>query len=74
LTLLVEHMEEHVAYRKSSDEVPVWLSVCSEVQMIYILSSWCQCHRIISCFINIQTGVTFPLNIIVHKLHRLQNF
>jgi len=36
-----------------SDEVLMWLSVWSEVQMICIWSSWCHCHPIISCFINI---------------------
>jgi len=28
-----------------------WLSVWSEVQMIYIRSSWCHCHPVIFCFI-----------------------
>jgi len=35
------------------------LSVCSEVQMICIWSSWYQCRPIISCFITIQIGLTF---------------
>ena len=39
LTLLVGHLEEHPAYKKLSDEVLAWLSVCSEVQMICIWSS-----------------------------------
>jgi len=30
--------------KKSSDEVLAWLSVCSEVQMICMWSSWCHCH------------------------------
>jgi len=51
LTLLVERQEEHPAYNKLSCEVLAWLSVCSEVQMICIWSSWCHCHPIISCFI-----------------------
>ena len=34
------------------------LYVWSEVQMICILSSWCHCHPIISCFIKIQIGLT----------------
>ena len=38
LTLLVEQQEEHLA-RKSSDELLVWLSVWSEVQMTCIWSS-----------------------------------
>ena len=29
---------------KLSDEVLVWLSVCSEVQTVCIWSSWCHCH------------------------------
>jgi len=39
--------------------VLAWLSVWSEVQMICIWSSWCHCHPIISCFIEIQIGLTF---------------
>jgi len=34
-------------------------SVCSDVQMICIWSSWCHCHPIISCVVKIQTGSTF---------------
>jgi len=34
--------------KKLSNEVLVWLSVCSEVQMICIWSSWCHCRPIIS--------------------------
>jgi len=34
LTLLVRHQEEHPACKKLSDEVLVWLSVWSEVQMM----------------------------------------
>jgi len=48
LTLLVGRQEEHLACKKLSDEVLAWLSVCSEVQMICILSSWCHCHPVIS--------------------------
>jgi len=33
LTLLVGHQEENPACKKLSDEVFVWLSVCSQVQM-----------------------------------------
>jgi len=41
LTLLVGRLEEHVACREQGDEVNVmaWLSVWSEVHMIYILFS-----------------------------------
>jgi len=42
-----------------SDEVLAWLSVCSEVQMMCIWSSWCHCHPIISCSSKIQNGSTF---------------
>jgi len=45
--------------KKLSHEVLAWLSVCSEVQMICIWSSWCHCHPIISCFIKMQTSLTF---------------
>jgi len=44
-----------------SDKVLAWLSVWSEVQMICLWSSWCHCHRIISCFIKIQIGLIFLL-------------
>jgi len=43
LTLLVRCQEEHPACRKLSDEVLMWLSVWSKVQMFCILSSWCHC-------------------------------
>jgi len=39
--------------------MPAWLSVWSEVQMICIRSSWCNCHPIISCFIKIQNSLPF---------------
>jgi len=39
LTLLVGHQEEHPACKKLSDGVLVWLSVWSEVQIVYIWSS-----------------------------------
>jgi len=39
-----------------SDEVLTWLSVCGELQMICIWSSWCP---VISYFIKIQIGLTF---------------
>jgi len=56
LTLLVGRQEEHPA-RKLSDEVLVWLSVWSGVQLICVWSSWCHC-RLISCFIKIQINST----------------
>jgi len=39
LTLLVGHQEEHPACKKLSDEVFVWLSVCSQVRIVRIWSS-----------------------------------
>jgi len=39
LTLLVGHQEEHLAYKKLSDEVLKWLSAWSEEQVICIWSS-----------------------------------
>jgi len=44
LTLLVGRQEGHPAHKKLSDEVLVWLSVWSKVQMICIWSTWCHCH------------------------------
>jgi len=41
---------------KLCDEV---LADWCEVQMICISSSWCHCHPIISCFIEIPIGLTF---------------
>jgi len=59
LTLLVGCQEMHPACKKLSDEVLVWLSVWSEVQMICIWSRWYHGHPIIACFIKIQIGLTF---------------
>jgi len=42
-----------------SGEGLAWLSVCSEVQMICMWSSWCRCHPVILCFIKIQNGLLF---------------
>ena len=39
LTLLVGRQEEHPAGKKLTDEVLVWLSVWSEVQIVCIWSS-----------------------------------
>jgi len=43
LMLLAGRQEGHPAYKKLSDGVLVWLSVCGEVQ-ICIWPSWYQCH------------------------------
>jgi len=59
LTMLVGWQEEHLACKKFSDEVLVWLSVWSKMQMICILSGWCRCHPIISCFIKIQNDFAY---------------
>jgi len=59
LILLVGRQEDHPACKKMSDKELACLSVCSEVQMICIWSSWCHCHPIISCLIKIQIGLTF---------------
>jgi len=40
------------------NDVLAWLSACSEVQVIYMWSSWCHWHPI-SYFIKIQIGLTF---------------
>jgi len=39
LTLLVGHQEEHPACKKLNDEVLVWLSVWSKVQIVCLRSS-----------------------------------
>ena len=61
LTLLVGRQEGHPACKKLSGEVLAWLSVCSEVQMICIWSSWCHCHcqPIICCSSKIHNGLPF---------------
>ena len=56
---LVWHQEEHPTWKKLSDEVLVWLSVWTEVQMICIWSGWCYYHPIISCFVKVQNGSPF---------------
>ena len=43
LTLLVGHQKEHLACKKLSDEVLVWLSVWSEVQTVCLWPSWSHC-------------------------------
>jgi len=49
------------ACKRLSDKVLAWLSVCSEVQMIYIWSGWYPMppDHITSCFIKIQIGFIF---------------
>jgi len=42
-TLLVGRQERHLACKKLSGGIPVWLSVCSKVQ-ICIWPSWCHCQ------------------------------
>jgi len=59
MTFLVGRQEKHLACKKLSSEVLAWLSVWIVVQMIYIRSSWCHCHPIISGFIKIQICLTF---------------
>jgi len=45
--------------QKLSGDVLAWLSVWSEMQMVYIWSSWCHCHPIISCSSKLQNGLHF---------------
>jgi len=59
LMLLVGQQEGHSACKILSCGILVWLSVCREVQMICIWSSWCHCHPIISCSHKIQNGLPF---------------
>ena len=49
--LLVGWQEGHPACKTwvVTAKILAWLSVCSEVQMICIWSSWCHSHSIISC-------------------------
>ena len=47
---LVGHQEEHQSCKKLNDEVLVWLSVLSKMQMICIWC-WCHCHPVICCFL-----------------------
>jgi len=41
------HQEEHPACKKLSHEELAWLSVLSEMQVIWIWSSWYHCHPVI---------------------------
>jgi len=59
LTVLVGRQEEDPADKTLRDEVLAWLSVCNEVQIIWVRSTRCQWHPIMSCVIKIRTGLTF---------------
>jgi len=59
LIMLVGRHEANPACKRWSDEVLVWLSVCSEVQMTCIWSTWCHWHPIISSFIKIHIGFIY---------------
>ena len=59
--LLVGWQEGHLACKKYSSGVLVWLSVWSKVQTC-IWPIWCHCHSLpltVSCFCKIQIGFTF---------------
>ena len=51
LTLLAGRQEEHPARKKLNDEMFAWLSVCSEVKIACIWSSWRHCHPQIPSFL-----------------------
>jgi len=55
LTLFIGRQEEHPACCKLSDEVLEWLTVCSEVHMIYVSGP----AYAICCFITIQICLVF---------------
>ena len=57
LTLLVGRQEGHLACKKLSDEVLVWLSVWSEVQTC-IWPSWCNCHSL--SFSTVKSRLVLP--------------
>ena len=59
LTLLVGRQEQHLVHNNRSDEMLAWLPTWSKVQMTSIWSIWRRCHPIISCFVKIQTGLSF---------------
>jgi len=54
--VVVGYQEEHLGCKKLSDEVLVWLSVSSKVQMICVWSLRYHCHPIVCCVIKIQNG------------------
>jgi len=45
----IGRQEEHLVCKKLIEGLQVWLSDWIKVQMICIWSSWCHCHRVISC-------------------------
>ena len=57
LTLLVGRQEGHLACKKLSGGVLVWLSVCSEVQTC-IWPSWCHCHSL--SFASVKSWLVLP--------------
>ena len=63
LTLFVGRLEEHPACKKLTDEVFVWLSVWSEVQIVCYdpADATASQNPIISCLIYVQTASTFPV-------------
>jgi len=58
LTLMVGRQEEHLACKKLSDDVLAWLSGV-RCKWLALWSSWCHCYPVISCFIKIQSVLTF---------------
>ena len=61
LTLFLDYKQEgHPACKKLSGDVLAWLSIWSVVQMIYMCSSWCHYHPIISCSSKIRNGIGLP--------------
>ena len=52
--------------RQSSDEVLVWLSVWSEVRIVYVWSSWCHCHPKTPSFL-----VSFKSGLVSSFLYRV---
>ena len=55
--LLVGHQEGHLACKKLSGGVLVWLSVCSKVQTC-IWPRWCQCHSL--SFASVKSRLVLP--------------
>jgi len=58
-TLLVGRQKEHPACKMSDEVLLAWLSVWNKVETIYIYGPAHSTDPIISCFIKIQTGLTF---------------
>ena len=57
LMLLVGQHEGHLACKRLSGGVLVWLSVCSEVQTC-IWSSWCRCHSLF--LVSVKSRLVLP--------------